>query len=276
MISYKLRSLIPSPIKSVFRLLSYPSIFSDLVSVIRYYRVNHPHDLRVAAATTADLRIRRLGNNPITIRTRGTDARVVFDTFMHQFHLPPYDGVSEDASLILDLGSNIGCTMADLACVYPKASVIGVELDSGNAALCRKNVSPWSDRCKVIVGAVWPEDGQVRYEPLDGHEDALTATRAQGDNKGVSKTAEALSINSLLSSVCRPGQQIDYLKMDIEGAERDVLRLNTAWAARVQCIKVELHGDYTKLECIADLEGLGFRAWADNNHAICVIGLRDS
>jgi FkbM family methyltransferase len=273
MTSQRLRSLIPAPIKSVLRELSYLSIFSDIGSLIRYYRVNHPSHRRGAAASTAELRIRPLGHRAITIRTKGTDARVVFDTFIHRFHLPPRKAVPQNASLILDLGSNIGCTMAHLAHVYPTASIVGVELDSANASLCRKNVSSWGDRCQIVEGAIWSEDGHVQYERLEGNEDAFAATSGSVRNPGASRTAPALSINTLLSGLGGQQQQIDYIKMDIEGAERDVLRLNTAWAARVKCIKVELHGDYTPQECIADLEALGFQARADTAHAVCVIGV---
>lgn len=71
-------------------------------------------------------------------------------------------------------------------------------------------------------------------------------------------------------------QIVDYIKMDIEGAERDVLRLNTEWATRVRCIKVELHGGYTKAQCIGDLSALGFEAWADSNFAYCVVGVKST
>jgi hypothetical protein len=70
-------------------------------------------------------------------------------------------------------------------------------------------------------------------------------------------------------------ESIDYVKMDIEGAEREVLRSNTEWAERVRCIKVEVHHGYSKDDCIADLQRLGFQAYPDATHFICVVGIRD-
>jgi hypothetical protein len=64
--------------------------------------------------------------------------------------------------------------------------------------------------------------------------------------------------------------------MDIEGAERAVLRHNTEWAERVRCLKVELHGGYGREDARRDLEGLGFQARYDRFHPRCVVGVRST
>lgn len=269
---YKIRLMIPRPLKNMIRTLSYLTIFSDPGSCVRYYKVVNP--TRQPLSATIDVRVRSLNGHPIRIRTRGTDASVILSTFLHQFHVPPKDVFRKGSSLILDLGSNIGCTIAHLACLYPQAQVVGVELDSANAGLCRHNIAPWEDRCRVIEGAVWAEDGDVQYEHREGCEDGLSVGAKSGDGRGRLRTVQALSLNTIISEVCSPGQTVDYVKMDIEGAEREILGRNTDWAARVRSIKVELHGDYSKQDCVADLQRLGFRAWADNNHALCVVGVK--
>ena len=86
-------------------------------------------------------------------------------------------------------------------------------------------------------------------------------------------TTTAITLNTLLARTGNP-PRIDFVKMDIEGTERSVLREKTEWAQRVQCIKAELHRGYTKAECIADLERLGFRAREDMSHNLCVVGDR--
>jgi FkbM family methyltransferase len=48
-------------------------------------------------------------------------------------------------------------------------------------------------------------------------------------------------VNSLVDSL--GWDRVDFVKMDIEGAEREVLRRNTRWTLRVHSIKVEAHGD---------------------------------
>ena len=79
-----------------------------------------------------------------------------------------------------------------------------------------------------------------------------------------------LSLNSLAGLL----GTIDFLKLDIEGAERDVFEQNVEWADNTRCVKVELHGDYTVAECITDLERLGFVCEQEPRHWACVVGRR--
>ena len=131
---------------------------------------------------------------------------------------------------ILDLGANIGMTMAHLAVLYPSARIVGVELDAENAALCRENLRPWADRCTIVEAAAWTADGAVRYERRRGYEQGFHVTSESGN-----ATAPAISLNTLLA---RHGwDQVDFVKMDIEGAEQQVLRRATQWAERVRSIK---------------------------------------
>jgi hypothetical protein len=71
--------------------------------------------------------------------------------------------------------------------------------------------------------------------------------------------------------------------MDIEGAERDVLRDAGAWVEGVRSIKAEVHGSYTVDECMADLNRLGFSThpeaqhwWPPSRGRPCVVGIRNN
>jgi len=148
-----------------------------------------------------------------------------------------------------------------------RARIIGVELDADNAALCRENVRPWADRCKLVEGAAWSADGEVMYERRRGCEQGFHVTRQHGN-----ATAPAISLNTLLG---RHGwDRVDFVKMDIEGAEQQVLRRATEWAERVRSIKVEVHGAYTMNDCAGDLRALGFDTRFDDRHWAAVIGQR--
>jgi len=65
-----------------------------------------------------------------------------------------------------------------------------------------------------------------------------------------------------------------YVKMSLDGGERELLGDGADWAAEVGCIKVYVHGDYTRDECARDLARLGFEAGADRRHEHAVLGLR--
>ena len=71
-------------------------------------------------------------------------------------------------------------------------------------------------------------------------------------------TTDALSPYSLLA-LAGPGAVVDFAKIDIEGAEIELLRHNAGWAHRVRTMAVEVHAPYTVDECRDDLARAGLR-----------------
>jgi FkbM family methyltransferase len=197
----------------------------------------------------------------VWLRPGTTDVNVLFDT-IRGFHLPPED---LEPRLILDLGSNIGLTVADLAARYPDATVIGVEPVPASASMARWNTAAYGDRCRIIEAAAWHEDTSLQFEVESGNEYAgrLASTGTL--------TVEAVSLRTLLRDV----ETADYVKLDIEGAEEHVLERNADWAEKVRCVKVETHPPYTLDRCADALARLGFRTSLDPDHTLAVIGRRD-
>ncbi len=162
--------------------------------------------------------------------------------------------------------------MADFAARYPEAHIIGVEVDPENAILCTRNIEPWASRCQLIEAAVWGEDGEIEYRRDPGMETGFRVgpvARAAANAR-----ARSISLNTLLSLT--PGRHVEFAKVDIEGAERDVLRRHTEWASAVRSVKVEVHEPYTVVECVQDLRKLGFTVAVDERYAKCVVGLRSA
>ncbi len=220
----------------------------------------------------ASLRVRALAGRSVAVRPETTDLTTLVDTFGWAYHLPPAELDRRDLHIIWDLGSNVGYTVAHLAHLFPAARIVGVELDADNAAVARRNIAPWSERCDFIHAAVWTEDGTLGYRRVAGQEYGLRVAPLMDPISEPNATAPAISLNTLLSR--EPSRQIDYVKMDIEGAESRVLRENTEWAASVRAIKVEIHPPYSMSDCSTDLQELGFQTIADTKHHACVIGLR--
>jgi len=67
---------------------------------------------------------------------------------------------------------------------------------------------------------------------------------------------------------------VDFIKMDIEGAEREVLSKNTGWASAVRSIQVEVHDPYTVEQCERDLRELGFTPVAHPSNVASVNATR--
>lgn len=54
-------------------------------------------------------------------------------------------------------------------------------------------------------------------------------------------------------------EEIDILKVDIEGGEEALFEKNTDWLNKVKLIIIEIHGAYTLERLEADLKPFGFR-----------------
>jgi FkbM family methyltransferase len=187
---------------------------------------------------------------------------VMRDSFVGLFHLPP---PGPEPRVLLDLGSNIGTTMAHFAHLYERCLVFGVELDAESVSLCKRNIEPWRDRCEVLHAAVAASDGTSGYERRAGNE--------WGFRIGSGSTlVRTLSLDSIVERFAL--DQIDYLKMDVEGAEAEILRAGGDWPERVRVLKVEVHTPYTVDEALGDLSTLGFACERDERHKACVVARR--
>jgi FkbM family methyltransferase len=250
-------------------ILSSVAIVSDVASFCMYWRLHTAARLPERVA----IRLRPLSGQTVLLRPGTSDAQVVYDTFRGAYHLPPCDLSSRDLVRIWDLGSNIGITMAHMAVLYPRARIVGVELDRENAQLCRLNTRVWDDRCTVREAAVWTTGERLAYRLERGREYGAHVIVDGAFNEGELHEVEALSLNSLLAEE-GADIRVDYMKMDIEGAESEVLRQHTEWADRVDSIKVEVHSPYSVADCLRDLRALGFEARPNRHHWACVEGVR--
>jgi FkbM family methyltransferase len=237
-------------------------MFSDCTSLLNYIRLrtsgNTSGKLRRAPLT---LRLRCLGDQLVYCRPATTDLNVVNDTFFCGHHLPPRD---LHIRTILDLGSNIGLTIAHYAHLYPEARILGVELDSDNAQVGQKNIAPFGQRCELVVGAVWIGDGQVTYGGQAEWGFHVTGEAPRGSN-GV----PAFGVGSLIRRMGVP--RVDFVKMDIEGAEKNVLASARSWIDQVTCLKIEVHSPYTVADCLRDLQLVGMQGQVMENHHGCVL-----
>jgi FkbM family methyltransferase len=242
-------------------------------SFATYLRLSRIAHHAGSAGKVVRMRLRPLDGRAMLIRPSTSDVDTVWGTFAGQYHRPPAEALDRDLRLIWDLGANIGLTMADLAVRHPGARIVGMEMDPENAALARENTAAWPGRCEVIEAAAWPSDGQLRYLRLAGATAGHHVTDAPLEADSAVSSTDAISPYSLLA-LEGPDAVVDYAKIDIEGAEMELLRQNAGWAHRVRTVAVEVHEPYTVAECEQDLQGLGFETRVDPRHWACVIGTR--
>jgi FkbM family methyltransferase len=203
---------------------------------------------------------------PILLRPGTSDIHALGETFAGLYHLPRWA-----PRRILDLGANIGLTAAHYRSLFPDAAIVAVEMDAENVALCESNTAGL--QVAVVHSAVWTESNtMVKYTGSEGNEYGFHIPGADARVGTITRTAPTVSVNDL---VARFGPA-DFVKIDIEGAEREVLARATEWAAMAREILVETHGDYNTEDCISDLQRLGFAPMLDDRHWRAVRALRPS
>lgn len=140
---------------------------------------------------------------------------------------------------IVDAGAHIGMASLLFAHRYPKARIIAVEPEPGNFAALIRNVSHYKNIVPVQA-ALWKGDGEVRLGKSTAHPKGAFAIAEDGDQRVRAVTMETLMKENGIST-------IDFLKVDIEGAEKEVFQNNT-WIKDVRVIAIELH-DRVRPDC---------------------------
>ena len=136
--------------------------------------------------------------------------------------------------LIIDCGANIGMSAYWFATQYPRARVLAVEPDPGNAEMARENTS-MLQQVEVLQAAVAPVDCRVSLVNTDSGADAFrTEMSAEG-------SISAYSIESLVALAKAELQDLLIVKIDIEGFEDALFETNTAWIESAQLVVVEPH-----------------------------------
>ncbi|WP_109697798.1 FkbM family methyltransferase [Chitinophaga deserti] len=140
-----------------------------------------------------------------------------------------------EAPLIIDCGANIGLSVLYFQRLYPQARIMAFEPDSHNIELLTKNVHDNQlTGTEIFREAVWTHTGSITFESTGGQ-----GSRIQENAKGVI-TVPCRRLADLLQ------QPVDFLKIDIEGAEYPVILDCAPYLLNVRCLFLEYHGQIGK------------------------------
>ena len=153
-----------------------------------------------------------------TVLFKGKDIRIIdAGTFLvglkEIFLEEPYRFLSEsEFPLILDCGANIGLSTIFLKLRMPQSRIIAMEADPNICEVLKYNLNLFGyNDIEVVNEAVSTENGSVCFDNRGGFAGRISAA---GD-KGIQVASKRLKD--------RLSEKIDFLKIDIEGAEVDVL-----------------------------------------------------
>lgn len=146
-----------------------------------------------------------------------------------------------DAKFILDCGANVGFSSIYFLNRYPLASVIAVEPDRDNIRICMKNLSHYGSRAKVVQAGIWSRKTGLVFAGGLGGDNSECAITVRDIMDGEKPDVCAIDVSSLLEE--KGITQIDILKIDIEGSEKEMFTNNfKQWLPLVRNIAIELHG----------------------------------
>lgn len=155
------------------------------------------------------------------------------DTFVRELHA---FRSTKPAPRIIDCGANVGIVTLYYKRTFPSSRVTAFEADPDIARMLALNVSENKlSQVDVVAAAVWIENGDVTFAK-EGADSGSVATEYHG---GASPRVPVPAIR--LRDFLAREDQVDLLKLDIEGAEHRVLADAEPELHRVRAIAMELH-----------------------------------
>lgn len=141
------------------------------------------------------------------------------------------------APVIIDGGAYVGMTSIYLASKYPEARIYAVEAHPETAKLLQENLKNCNaDRVQVCPWALSGKEGKTLLSAGGGDGATVLSKSLTGD--GVEVPAKTLS--TMIEEV---GEQVDFLKLNIEGAELEVLKeaAQSGALSKVKECVIEVH-----------------------------------
>ena len=136
---------------------------------------------------------------------------------------------------ILDCGANIGAASLFFKREYPDARITAYEADPALAAMTKRNLDRnRAGDVEVVQAAVWTSPGTVSFRAEGADSGSIDSVSGALDAKRV--VVPSLRLRDVLAA-----DQVDMLKLDIEGAEADVLDDCAPVLDRVKAIVLDLH-----------------------------------
>jgi FkbM family methyltransferase len=172
-------------------------------------------------------------NHALALRARSSDIEVLVKVFSYTEYSLPLQKVP---CSILDGGANVGYAAIFFATEFPQATIVAVEPDAGNFEVLKRNVLPYTNII-LVEAALWSNDGTIELEDpgMEAHAFRVAGLTDQATKK--IRTVPSISITNVQKKYGLNG--FDLVKLDIEGAEKEVLVGD--WHTTCQVLIVELH-----------------------------------
>lgn len=176
--------------------------------------------------------------NPVWLRLRTTDVdlcrQMVFqEWYACELRQPP--------KVVVDAGANIGLFSVACASKYPEARIFAIEPEASNFEMLKRNAAAYPNITPVRA-ALWKENTELNLvDPGEGHTTYQTRRSAAPAAASQGSVVPAITVDALMAKF--NFSFIDFLKVNIEGAEKEVFESCESWINRVGVIAMDLHDD---------------------------------
>ena len=194
----------------------------------------------------------------VCARDNGLDVKTVAEFFSPQYEFIPPELPPMNPKVVYDLGANIGAASLYLAAHFRQARFFGFEPLPGNFEVCVRNFQNLP-QSTVYPWAVGARSGPVSFDfsdadPRGGRVAGVSSSEGGPTPKRLE--VELFSVEDLVNAKKLPPP--DFLKIDVEGAEVDVLSGLGKHARAVDWMLVETHGTEPLAGCLRWMLDNGF------------------
>ena len=164
---------------------------------------------------------------------------------------------------MIDAGSHVGMVSRFWKEQFPRAEVLAIEADENLIPLIQRNLQELEGpEVQILHSALWKNSSGVEFEAQ-----GADAGHVLDDDsaKGFRVRIPSVSLEEIVSE-----KRVDILKMDIEGAEGEVIMAGREALRWVDRIFVEYHSRVGQPQELADilltLRSAGFRVWLNSEY----------
>ncbi len=171
--------------------------------------------------------------------------------------IPPLWELPIPVEYVVDVGCNEGVTTEHYAKMFPKAHILGIELDQEVARRAATRVKDYSNVHIFAQAIGWPEGIATAYIDYTSTVSTLTPYQSRGTS---AVQVDVKSLDSVLDMF--DISRVDFMKIDIEGAEMMLLE-STNWLKVTKAFLVECHSEEA-IQRYKNLEGFRVRPLLDD------------
>jgi FkbM family methyltransferase len=194
------------------RILYSPAIFLYLQTFVAYYSQKY---------------------KPLIIRKNTSDMFVFRQVFVSKCYDFP---IKKSPKLIIDAGAYTGYSVLWFRDKYPDAQIVAIEPEESNFRVLEKNTRNYEKISRIKAG-LWHRKAslKIRQEHIPKY-GQMTDEAPSSEGNGL----RAITLDEILGQSGH--DRIDILKIDIEGAEKELFSENyESWLGKVDVLIIELH-----------------------------------